>query len=194
MKSIAISCKFDWIYYHIDMKLIIWLGNPGKQYENTRHNVGFMMVDYLQKFYEDTDEWEETRFHWVQAKSRAWFTLFKPTTYMNLSGDAVASLVNFYKLDPKTDILVISDDIDMEFGKVRYRTKWSHGGQNGLRDIITKLWTDEFARIKIGIGRDDRYSVSDWVLSKFTKSEITQLVEENFFVVQTKVQEWLLNQ
>ncbi len=176
------------------MKLIIWLGNPGKQYENTRHNVGFMMVDYLQKFYEDTDEWEETRFHWVQARNRVWFMLFKPTTYMNLSGDAVVSLVNYYKLDPKTDILVISDDIDMEFGKVRYRTKWSHGGQNGLRDIIAKLGTDEFARIKIGIGRDPRYEVSDWVLSKFRKSEQDQLDGEVFPEVEKKIVDWVTQQ
>lgn len=99
---------------------------------------------------------------------------------MNLSGDAVSALVSFYKLDPRTDIFVISDDIDMEFGKVRSRAKGSHGGQNGLRDIITKLGTDEFARIKIGIGRHEKYSVSDWVLSGFTKEEIHALKEEIF--------------
>lgn len=101
-------------------------------------------------------------------------------TYMNLSGDAVVALVNFYKLDPKTDILVISDDIDMEFGKVRFRAKGSHGGQNGLKDIIAKLGTDEFARIKVGIGRHEKYSVSDWVLSRFTKEEMGILQEETY--------------
>ena len=99
---------------------------------------------------------------------------------MNLSGQSVASLVAFYKLDPRTDLYIISDDIDMEFAKVRFRTDGNHGGQNGLRDIIEKLGTNEFSRIKIGIGRDDRYSVSDWVLSKFTKEEQKILQDEVF--------------
>lgn len=110
---------------------------------------------------------------------------------MNLSGDTVASIVNFYKLDPKRDILVISDDLDMEFAKVRYREKGSHGGQNGLRDIIAKLGTDEFPRIKIGIGRHEKYEVVDWVLSKFTHEEITQLEEEVFPKVKEHVKKWL---
>ena len=110
---------------------------------------------------------------------------------MNLSGEAVASIVNFYKLDPKFDILVISDDIDMEFGKIRFRTKWSHGGQKGLWDIIQRLGTNEFARIKIGIGRDERFAVSDWVLSKFTKEEIEKIEGEIFTEVEKKIEEWL---
>lgn len=107
---------------------------------------------------------------------------------MNLSGDAVSALVNFYKLNPKTDILVLSDDIDMEFAKVRFRSGGSHGGQNGLKDIITKLGTDEFARVKIGIGRHEKYSVSDWVLSRFTAEELKTLKEETF----PKVKEHIL--
>ena len=108
---------------------------------------------------------------------------------MNLSGEAVSTLVSFYKLDPKADILVISDDIDMEFAKVRLRSKGSHGGQNGLRDIIAHLGTDEFTRIKIGIGRDDRYSVSDWVLSKITESE-QKIIETE---VRTRVEEYIID-
>ncbi len=173
------------------MKIIIWLGNPGKSYENTRHNIGFMSVNALREV--GFTEWEDTKWKWVQA--RKWDVLFfKPTTFMNLSGDAVSALVNFYELDPKKDILVISDDIDMEFWKVRYRAKGSHGGQNGLRDIIFKLGTDEFARIKIGIGRHPQYEVVDWVLSKFTKSEQDQLAEEVFPEVEKRLEEWLQNQ
>lgn len=89
---------------------------------------------------------------------------------MNLSGESVSALVNFYKIE-KEDILVLSDDIDMEFGKVRLRDKGSSGGQNGLKSIMQHLGTEEFARLKIGIGRDARYSVADWVLSKFTGEE-----------------------
>ncbi len=178
------------------MKLIIWLGNPGKQYQNTRHNVGFMMVDLLQAK-GGFNEWEDTKWKWIMAKSSEipWLYLFKPTTFMNLSWEAVGALVNFHKtIDPKNDILVISDDIDMEFWKVRYRTKGSHGGQNGLRDIIEKLGTSEFARIKIGIGRHEQYSVSDWVLSKFTKSEQAVLEGEVFQEVEKKFADWLFQQ
>lgn len=117
--------------------------------------------------------------------------LLKPLTFMNLSGQSVASLVHFYKLDPKTDILVIADDIDMAFGKVRYRAKGSSGGQNGLKSIIEHLGTDEFARIKVGIGRDDRFAVSDWVLSKFTSEEMKILKEVVFLEVQSKIDEWM---
>ncbi len=97
---------------------------------------------------------------------------------MNLSGAAILTLTNFYKLDPKKDIIIISDDIDMEFAKVRYRKEGSHGGQNGLRDIVEKLGTNEFSRIKIGIGRHEKYSVSDWVLSKFMKEEMKTIEDE----------------
>ena len=106
---------------------------------------------------------------------------------MNLSGEAVSALVSFYKLDPQKDILVISDDIDMEFAKVRLRSKGSHGGQNGLRDIIVQLGTDGFSRIKIGIGRDDRYDLSDWVLSKITETE-QKIIETD---VRTRVEEYI---
>lgn len=138
------------------------------------------MVDFLRKS-QDFGDWEESKHKGLIAKKAGSDTLlFKPTTFMNLSWDAVTSLAHFYKLDPKTDITVISDDIDMEFAKVRKREKWSHGGQNGLRDIITKLGTDEFTRIKIGIGRHEKYEVSDWVLSKFTKEEVEILEREVF--------------
>lgn len=150
------------------------------------------MVNKIQEW--EFGDWEDTKWKWVLARwkrDNQDILLFKPTTYMNLSWDAVSALVNYYKCNPTTDILVISDDIDMEFGKIRYRTKWSHGGQNGLRDTIAKLWTDEFPRIKIGTGRDDRYSVSDWVLSKFTKEEQEKVQGEIFDWVEKKIAEWL---
>lgn len=100
--------------------------------------------------------------------------LLKPATFMNVSGKSVASLLSFYKLRTE-DFLVLSDDIDQDFGKVRYREKGTSGGQNGIKSIIETLGTENFARIKIGIGRDDRYEVSDWVLSRFTKKELDEL-------------------
>lgn len=111
---------------------------------------------------------------------------------MNCSGQSISSIIHFYKLDPKQDILLISDDIDMEFGKVRFRTKGSHGGQNGLRDTIEKLGTDEFARIKVGIGRHEHYSVSDWVLSKFQNEELKYISSDLETEVFRKIQEWIL--
>ncbi len=175
------------------MKLIIWLGNPWKEYVYTRHNIGFILLDTFREKWE-FGSWEDSK--WKAVIARSWGSqyaveLVKPITYMNLSGDSVSALVNYYKLDPRRDILVISDDIDMEFGKIRYRTKGSHGGQNGLRDIIAKLGTDEFARIKIWIGRDARYSVSDWVLSMLTLDEQKHIEETIFLDVRKKIEEWI---
>lgn len=110
---------------------------------------------------------------------------------MNLSGSSVASILNYYKLDPLKDLIIVSDDIDMVFAKIRKKQSGSHGGQNGLRDIIGQIGTNEFTRIKIGIGRDERYSVSDWVLSKFSKEEIQKLEEEVFPAVESKIIESL---
>lgn len=190
---IIFSILQNWtIPYSILMKLIIWLGNPGKQYKNTRHNIGFMMIDTI--FW---DFREEKKFKslisddcLIQADSSR-ILWIKPDTFMNLSGDAVVALVWFYKLDPKTDIIIISDDIDMEFWKVRFRSEWSHGGQNWLKDITLKLGTNEFSRIKIGIGRDERYTVSDWVLSQITPSEKIILDKEVFPKVQEYIKKWL---
>lgn len=112
---------------------------------------------------------------------------------MNLSGESVVAIVNFYKI-PLEDILVFSDDIDMDFGKIRMRDKGSSGGQNGLKSIVSHLGTDEFSRLKIGIGRDDRYSVSDWVLSKFSGEELEKLEKEVFMEASSWVKKWLDNE
>ncbi|NRH20653.1 aminoacyl-tRNA hydrolase [Candidatus Gracilibacteria bacterium] len=174
------------------MKLIIGLGNPGKQYQNTRHNMGYMVLD---TFFENwkTDKKSKCLIsdQTTIENTNGGILGIKPETFMNLSGDTVSALVSFYKIDPKKDILVISDDIDMEFGKIRYRKEGSHGGQNGLRDIIAKLGTNEFARIKVGIGRDDRYSVSDWVLSNITPSEKNQLKKDIFPKVIEYINAWI---
>jgi PTH1 family peptidyl-tRNA hydrolase len=110
---------------------------------------------------------------------------------MNLSGESVSRIVGFYKIDPTVDMLVLVDDLDMEFAKVRYRTRGTAGGQNGIKSLIGQLGTEEFSRIKIGIGRDERYDVSDWVLSQFQKDELNILEEEVFPIVQTKIDDWI---
>ena len=175
------------------MKCIVWLGNPGREYHLTRHNVGFQMIENLREHWKFSD-WKDSKFQWLTSEGSIEgqkIIFIKPSTYMNLSGMSVASLVNFYKMDPLTDMLVISDDIDMEFGKVRFRTQGSHGGQNGLRSIIESLGSDTFARIKIGIGRHAGYNVSDWVLSKFQSEEVKVLQESVFPKVEASLREWL---
>lgn len=175
------------------MKLIVWLGNPGREYVKTRHNVGFLMVDILREVLWFSD-WSDSRFSWVVSEwaiDREKVILLKPTTYMNLSGESVSRIVGFYKIDPTVDMLVLVDDLDMEFAKVRYRTRGTAGGQNGIKSLIGQLGTEEFSRIKIGIGRDERYDVSDWVLSQFQKDELNILEEEVFPIVQTKIDDWI---
>lgn len=178
--------------YNPRMKCIVGLGNPGREYEHTRHNAGFMAVDFLRDEL-NFPEFESSKHFGVVSEGMLRgerVFLLKPATYMNVSGKSVASLLSFYKLAP-SDLLVISDDIDQDFGKIRYREKGSSGGQNGIKSIIESIGTEEFARIKIGIGRDSRYAVSDWVLSRFTKEEIGEL--EGIFAdeVQEKVDMFL---
>lgn len=156
------------------MKLIVGLGNPGKEYEKTRHNSGFMAMDYLSRKLGtviSSEKWNA-----LIASVRIEGTpviLMKPLTYMNLSGSAVSQAVNFYKIDP-SDILVIHDDMDLPTGSVRIRKKGSAGGQKGMKSIIQTLGTDEVARIRIGVGHSKRGNhevVPDWVLSPVPKSE-----------------------
>jgi len=157
------------------MKIIVGLGNPGKEYANTRHNIGWYCldkflgdVDWTKKFnsaiYEDNINGEK-------------YIFVKPLTYMNLSGNAVGEIVNFYKLDYK-DILVIQDDLDMECGKVRLKINSSAGGHNGIKDIIAHLHTDAFARIKIGVSHDRSIDTKDYVLGKFSKEDI-KIIDQN---------------
>ncbi len=158
------------------MKCIVGLGNPWKVYEKTRHNAGFLAIDFLRDEL-NFPEFESSKHFGVISEGMIQgerVVLLKPTTYMNASGTSVASLLTFYKLWAK-DLLIISDDIDQDFGKIRYREKGTSGGQNGIKSIIESLWTDSIPRIKIGIGRNDAYEVSDWVLSKFSKNEIETL-------------------
>jgi PTH1 family peptidyl-tRNA hydrolase len=178
---------------HNSMKLIVWLGNPGREYENTRHNVGFLMIDVLREVLWFSD-WVDSRFSGVVSEGSMngeKILLLKPITYMNLSWESVSKVVNFYKINPKTDTLILVDDLDMDFAKVRYRSSGSAGGQNGIKSLIGQLGTDEFARLKVGIGRDARYAVSDWVLSRFKADELEILRLEVFPTIRQKVEEWL---
>lgn len=164
------------------MKLIIWLGNPGTKYEHTRHNVGFLFVEYLANIWWGVSFHQESKFESEIAEvSYKWekTLLVKPQTFMNLSGNAVLKLMSFYKIK-KQDLVVIFDDISMDFGKIRFREKGSAGGQNGVKSIIGSIWED-FMRIKIGVGNNPSWDLSDWVLSKFSPEEQEKLTKELFW-------------
>ena len=153
------------------MKLIVGLGNPGKEYENTRHNAGFSVLDAIAEYCHV--EVTQKKFKALIALTRIdgeQVLLMKPQTYMNLSGEAVVEAMKFYRLQAK-DILVIYDDMDMPVGKIRLREKGSAGGQNGMKNIIAHLHTQEFNRIRVGIGKDARVPVVNWVLGKIRKEE-----------------------
>lgn len=153
------------------MKVIVGLGNPGSKYAGTRHNVGFDVIDYLaaapgctpfrekfEAFVAELKEGEET------------VLLVKPLTFMNLSGRSVRAAIDFYKL-PLGELLVVCDDFNLPLGKLRIRPKGSHGGQNGLRSIQEHLGTDEYTRLRIGVGEPAPGDAIDHVLSKFRPGE-----------------------
>ena len=161
------------------MYLIVGLGNPGRQYEATRHNMGFDTVDCLIEKHNVPQG--GVKFNAMYGKGiiggdKA--ILMKPPSFMNLSGGPVRDMVNFFKIDPEKELIVISDDIDLEPGQLRIRKQGSAGGHNGLKDIIQKLGTQNFVRIKIGVGaKPQGWDLADHVLSRFPDSE-RKLVDE----------------
>lgn len=162
-----------------EMKLIVGLGNPGSKYEKTRHNIGFEVINYLQKELGITTEKEKFQGLISEKNIDGEKVLFlKPQTFMNLSGNSIIEVINFYKLNPKTDLVVIYDDMDLPVGKLRVKEKGSSGGHNGIKSIISHLG-DEFLRIKCGIGKPKDNTI-DFVLGQFSKSEqeeVTLMIE-----------------
>lgn len=157
------------------MKCIVGLGNPGKEYENTRHNIGFMVLDAYAK--EATWQKKFDGFVQIITVNGEKVLLIKPLTFMNLSGDCVRKAVDFYHISVE-EILVVQDDLDLPFGKVRIKKNSSAGGHNGIKSIIRSLQSDAFCRLKIGIGFSERIDTVDYVLSKFSKKEMAFL-EDN---------------
>lgn len=153
------------------MKLIVGLGNPGKEYEKTRHNAGFMVIDEIAKHLNITIDSKKNKALIGQTRiGNESVLLMKPQTYMNLSGEAVRDIVSYYHIDTK-DIIIIYDDLDLPVGSIRLRSKGSSGGQNGVKNIIQHLHTQEIPRIRIGIGKDSRIPTVDYVLGKFHKED-----------------------
>jgi len=169
------------------MKIIVGLGNPGKEYEGTRHNAGFMFVDRLSECEEIAPAGEKLQFN-VDKKFEADIAttsakgekiiLAKPQTYMNLSGNAVSKILSFYKAQPE-NLIIVSDDIDLPIGTIRIRKEGSSGGQKGLESIISELKTENFIRIRIGISalssKVDRIETVNYVLGKVDKRELPVL-------------------
>lgn len=163
------------------MKLIVGLGNPGSEYENTRHNIGFQLLDFIAKNKEFqflrnkfNGEYAETFINGEKV------ILLKPLSFMNLSGSVVEKFVSFYKIDIH-DILVIHDDLDMNFGRIKIVNNSSSGGHNGIKDIEKCLGTKNYARLKIGIANDKSMDTKDYVLGQFTEEErkILQIVDKS---------------
>ena len=163
------------------MYIIAGLGNPTKQYENTRHNIGFMAIDALADKYD---------INMIECKHKSLIgkgmingtkvILVKPLTYMNLSGEAIRAVSEYYKIDETEELLVIYDDISLDLGQIRIRKKGSAGGHNGLKSIIANLGHDTFRRIKIGVGgKPEGYDLADYVLGHFNGEEIAVMKESS---------------
>lgn len=157
--------------------LIVGLGNPDKKYENTRHNAGWLALDYIaDKLDCSVNKLKFKSLVGTCEIGGAKVMLMKPTTYMNNSGQAVVEAMNFYKI-PAENVIVIFDDISLDVGKMRIRSKGSDGGQKGMRSIISLSGSQAFPRIKIGIGAKPNpdWDLADWVLSKFSDNEMKEL-------------------
>lgn len=155
------------------MKLIVGLGNPGQEYRETRHNIGFMVADVLVDRWRVADQWRE-KFDALQIKTTVGgepVILSKPLTFMNLSGHSVAATAGFYKIEP-ADVFVVTDDVALPLGRLRARRDGGAGGHNGLKSIIQQLGTQGFPRMRVGVGRGNGgRDLSDHVLGRFDGSE-----------------------
>ena len=156
--------------YNLPMKLIIGLGNPGKEYENTRHNIGFKVIDALCSHFKV--DLNKKKYHGTFYKGQD-FILAKPMTFMNRSGQFVQPMAKYFKVKPE-DILIIYDDMDLSIAEIRFRKTGSSGGQNGIKDILFQMGTNDIPRLKIGIGRPNN-KAEKHVLGPFSKIQLEKL-------------------
>lgn len=156
------------------MYIIAGLGNPTREYENTRHNIGFMAIDTLAEKYDiRVSECKHKALIGKGTIHGNKVVLVKPLTYMNLSGEAIRAVIDYYKVDEESELIVIYDDISLDVGQLRIRKKGSAGGHNGIKNIIAHLGHDTFMRIKVGVGEKPRgYDLADYVLGHFSKEEL----------------------
>lgn len=164
------------------MKIIVGLGNPGEEYSKTRHNTGWLFLDYLSKVYDVEITKKNCDALVGETRINGEKIIFaKPLTFMNLSGNSVVKLKNWYKVENK-DIMIIFDDVDIPFGTFRYRQKGSGGSHNGMKSVVQMLSTEEIPRIRIGIGglKHEKQDMVDFVLQRFNNDELKKL-EDVFF-------------
>ena len=176
------------------MFVILGIGNPGKKYDGTRHNIGFIAMDYMsEKYGIKIDKIKHKSLIGEGRISGERVILVKPQTYVNLSGEALREVCSYYKIPPE-NVIVIHDDVSLDCGKLRIRKKGSDGGHNGLKSIIYQLNSDEFTRIKIGVGAKPlHYDLADWVLGHFSKEEVERLSKLVDCVVEEAVPEIIKN-
>ncbi|APJ02994.1 aminoacyl-tRNA hydrolase [Silvanigrella aquatica] len=174
------------------MFILVGLGNPGHNYENTRHNIGFMLIDQIAS--ESGVFLSQNRFGALTARAN-WqghdVFLMKPQGYMNVSGNSVQQATQFFKINEE-ELIVLFDDLDQAPGAVKTRVGGGHGGHNGIRDILDKTSFEKFYRVKVGIGKPDHKSATaNWVLGKFTQQELDSLEKESFPVAKNRILEIL---
>lgn len=162
--------------YDQTVRVIVGLGNPGEEYENTRHNVGFLVVDLLAKALNISFKGDRKCKALVgySVVNKIKIVLVKPKTYMNLSGVCVKELVNFYKLDLK-NLFVVSDDAEMDIGRLKLKKRGGTGGHNGLKSITDELSSSEYTRLRMGISKNKEIPLKDYVLGQFSKAELVEL-------------------
>lgn len=157
------------------MKLIVGLGNPGKEYEETRHNIGFCAIDRLSSFFQIPTKMSKMQgLYGIGSYNGEKLLLLKPQKYMNLSGEVVTAFMRYFKIT-SDDVLIISDALDLEVGKYKLKAKGSSGGHNGLKNIELHIGTNIYKRLKIGISNDKKADTKDYVLGKFSKEEHTKI-------------------
>lgn len=183
------------------MKIVVGLGNPGEQYKNTRHNVGFLALDHLLNdgdgfmTAKPSHEFKSEMYTWKSENGNK-IIFLKPQTYMNDSGQALKVICNFYKIDPKTELLVVHDEVDLPFGKYQITESSSSAGHNGVKSIIENLGTQDFHRIRIGV--ESRANKADlptdaFVLQNFNEEEIPKLQNEILPKIKMEIEEFIKN-
>lgn len=177
------------------MKLFVWLWNPWEKYENTRHNIWFKILEYLAEENWFVQFLNQKKFNCKISNWRIWkwpTSMIKPLTFMNLSGDAVQKIMNYYDID-KSDILIIHDDIDLPVWKIKLKFGWKSWWHNWIKDIVKKIWTERFWRLKIWVGRPEtKEEVTDYVLWKIWKTELNMIFDNKKEIID-KVDEYLRN-
>jgi len=177
------------------VKLIAGLGNPGDKYSNTRHNIGFMVTSALAKKNSVKSSFKFDGLYGDYFLGGEKVIIFQPMKYMNRSGQPILKVMNYYDIE-KEDILVIHDDLDLDLGKIRFRKKGSSGGHNGIKSIINRLGSQEFKRLKVGIGRPpENIPVTDYVLTKFSKDEkeiLHNVIDDSVSAVELMLQKDLM--